>query len=61
MEQRDQKQKGPLIAQRPYALIRMIFAFDPSLKNAQDKLDTICQNPPSLSSKALRVKINRSV
>jgi len=40
------KQKGPLIAQRPGGTHKIILLFDPSLKNAQEKLDTICQNLP---------------
>jgi hypothetical protein len=30
----------------PEALTKFALLFDPSLKNAQDKLDTICQNLP---------------
>jgi len=26
--------------------MQIVWLFDPSLKNAQDKLDTICQNLP---------------
>jgi hypothetical protein len=40
------KQKGPLIAQRPGGTHKFILLFDPALKNAQEKLDTICQNLP---------------
>jgi hypothetical protein len=34
------------VADGPEALTNFVLLFDPSLKNAQDKLDTICQNLP---------------
>jgi hypothetical protein len=41
------KQKGPPASGgRPGGTHKIVLLFDPSLKNAQDKLDTICQNLP---------------
>jgi hypothetical protein len=42
-----QKQKGPPASGgRPGGTHKIVLLFDPSLKNAQEKLDTICQNLP---------------
>jgi len=40
------QKKGPLISQRPGGAHKIVLLFDPVLKNAQEKLDTICQNLP---------------
>jgi hypothetical protein len=41
------QQKGPPASGgRPGGTHKIVLLFDPSLKNAQDKLNTICQNLP---------------
>jgi hypothetical protein len=43
---RKNKKGRPPVADGPEALTRFVLLFDPSLKNTQEKLDTICQNLP---------------
>ncbi len=49
-------QKGPLISQRPFALIRFFLLLTLRSKTAQEKLDTICQNLPKSSATSAEAK-----
>jgi len=42
--------KGPLISQQPLKAQLDFTLYNPKLKSAQDKLDTICQNLPESSA-----------
>lgn len=44
------------MADGPEALTNFALLFDPSLKNAQDKLNTICQNLPEATTTPAEAK-----